>query len=436
MKQAAELLGRSTSGDTDSAVSVISEGLIISSYSEKLLQMKVDALLRLKKYEELIQLGEQILGYVESNFLTSGVGSNSPVFHGSDLKSAPSFKVWCCSLILKSYFYLGKLEESLVFVKKQEESASLVERGESRTLESVIPLIGTICEMLHHKAAGNEAYKSGKHAEAVEYYTTAISRSVESRSFAAICFCNRAAAYRAMGQILEAIADCCIAIALDGNYYKAISRRATLYEMIRDYGQAVADLQKLVFLLTKEVDKKTNHFRTSDKMDCVNELRQARLKLSEMEEAARNDTPLNMYLILGVDPSAAASEIKKAYRKAALKYHPDKAGQSLVRNENPDDVIWKQIAEDVHKDADRLFKMIGEAYAVLSDPAKRSQYDLEEEMRNAPNRGNVSDTSKTFSDFHNYPCERTGSRRHRQEFRRSYGTSMRGSERNHYNWYA
>lgn len=71
-----------------------------------------------------------------------------------------------------------------------------------------------------------------------------------------------------------------------------------LYETIRDYGQAVADLQKLVSLLTEELDKKTNQSGKSDKVDTVNELRQARLKLLEMEEATRNEIPLNMYLIL------------------------------------------------------------------------------------------------------------------------------------------
>ncbi|KAK6144065.1 hypothetical protein DH2020_020885 [Rehmannia glutinosa] len=339
MKQAAELLERRTSNDIDCAITVISEGLLISSYSEKLLQMKVDALLMLKKYEELIQLCEQVLGYAESNFLMSGVSVDSQTveFHGSDLNRAPSFRLWCSSLILKSFFYLGRLEEALVFLKKQEESVSLVERRESRPLESMIPLIGTIRELLQHKAAGNEAYKSGKHAEAIEHYTAAISCSVESRPYAAICFCNRAAAYRAMGQILDAIADCSLAIALDGNYYKAISRRATLYEMIRDYGQAIADLQKL------------------------------------------------------------------------------------------------EVAEEVHKDADRLFKMIGEAYAVLSDPTKRSHYDMDEEMRNAPNRGSDNNTSKVFSNFHDYPF---GGRRQWQEFQRSHGNSNRGSERNRYNWYS
>lgn len=56
--------------------------------------------------------------------------------------------------------------------------------------------------------------------EAIEHYTAAISSSVESRPFAAICFCNRAAAHQALGQIIDAIADCSLAIAFDGNYAK------------------------------------------------------------------------------------------------------------------------------------------------------------------------------------------------------------------------
>ena len=42
----------------------------------------------------------------------------------------------------------------------------------------------------------------------------------------------------------------------------------------------------------------------------------------------------------------------------------------MARCDNGDDKLWKEIAEEVHKDADKLFKMIGEAYAVLSDSIK------------------------------------------------------------------
>lgn len=69
--------------------------------------------------------------------------------------------------------------------------------------------------------------------------------------------------------------------------------------MIRDYGQAAADLQRLVSILTKQVEEKTNQAGVYDiSLSSVNELKKASLRLSELEEAARKDIPLDVYLIL------------------------------------------------------------------------------------------------------------------------------------------
>ena len=67
---------------------------------------------------------------------------------------------------------------------------------------------------------------------------------------------------------------------------------------------------------------------------------------------------LTYYEILGIETTASSDDIKKAYRKLAMKYHPD-------RNQG----------ENLH-DAEEKFKQIQEAYAVLSDKDKKYQYDL------------------------------------------------------------
>src|SRR5207247_9531254 len=64
---------------------------------------------------------------------------------------------------------------------------------------------------------------------------------------------------------------------------------------------------------------------------------------------------VNLYETLGVAKNASADEIKKAYRKLARQYHPDR---------NPGDAA-----------AEAKFKEVQTAYDVLSDPEKRKQYD-------------------------------------------------------------
>jgi curved DNA-binding protein len=90
------------------------------------------------------------------------------------------------------------------------------------------------------------------------------------------------------------------------------------------------------------------------------------------------------YKELGVEKGSSDDEIKKSYRKMALKYHPDR---------NPGD-----------KKAEEKFKKISEAYAVLSDPQKRKQYDMvgDAKFHQAFSQEDIfrgTDFSQIFRDF-------------------------------------
>ena len=94
----------------------------------------------------------------------------------------------------------------------------------------------------------------------------------------------------------------------------------------------------------------------------------------------------DFYEILGINKSSSQDEIKKAYRKVAIKYHPDK---------NPD-----------NKAAEEKFKEAAEAYEVLSNPEKKQKYDRfgHEGLRGGPGGFsgggmNVEDIFEQFGDI-------------------------------------
>lgn len=91
----------------------------------------------------------------------------------------------------------------------------------------------------------------------------------------------------------------------------------------------------------------------------------------------------DFYQVLGVDRNAGEEEIKKAYRKMAMKYHPDR---------NPG-----------NKEAEHTFKKAAEAYSVLSDPEKKRRYDQfgVDGLRGTETRGygSVEDIFTAFGDI-------------------------------------
>ncbi|KAJ8440475.1 hypothetical protein Cgig2_013634 [Carnegiea gigantea] len=379
----AELLKLRTSEAAISALESITEAMSISPYSERLLEVKAEALCMLQKHEESITLCQQTRDFAEKNFTAKSPGN-------CDVEiSRLNVGQWRHRISSKCHFHLGRLEMALGFLEKQESA--------NKTEEALVPLAVTIRELLEQK---------------VRRLLAILRFSLED-----------------MQRLLNVI------------LLPYQTRRAALHEMTRDYKQAAADLQRLICLLEKQSQQK------SKESGCRNgkELRQVQQRLFMMEEEAKKDVPLDLHLILKVDFMGIkkfdpASEIKKAFRTAALRHHPDKAAQALVRGDVGDEGrIWKDIAELAHKDSDRLFEMIGEAYAVLSDPTKHEEYDHAEGMRKVlKESNNVRSTSRRYSDYfysQGHPFECSSNRRYWQDTCRSDNSSYDGEAFDEAYWF-
>ncbi|KAL6960205.1 hypothetical protein U1Q18_045905 [Sarracenia purpurea var. burkii] len=133
MNQCAELLRQRTHNAASSALKKISDVLSISSYSEKLLEMKGEALLmywlyccciyQLRRYKEVIQFCEQTLAFAEKNFLMVA-GDNNLVNEDGPKCKKSSVRLWRWHLMSKSYFHFGRLDVALDFLEKQEQLKS------------------------------------------------------------------------------------------------------------------------------------------------------------------------------------------------------------------------------------------------------------------------------------------------------------------------
>mmetsp|Transcript_37973 Transcript_37973/g.43031 ORF Transcript_37973/g.43031 Transcript_37973/m.43031 type:complete len:493 (-) Transcript_37973:1698-3176(-) len=190
------------------------------------------------------------------------------------------------------------------------------------------------------KKEGNSLFSAGKNEEAVEKYSSALEIDPLNTTFNSTLLCNRAAAKMKMDKYDDALGDVSQAITLNPDYAKAYLRRGNIHMKLEEYEDAVRDYEQ-----AKQLDPSTN--------DINNMIKNAKVSA---KSAKRKD----YYKILGINKESTESEVKKAYRKMALKWHPDK------NSETPEQKTK----------AEKMFKDVSEAYTVISDPEKKRKYDM------------------------------------------------------------
>lgn len=185
------------------------------------------------------------------------------------------------------------------------------------------------------KEEGNGHFKGGRYQQAVETYTNALEVDPMNKGTNSKILNNRAMCYSRLKQWSDAIGDCDKALQLDPSYTKARKTRAKALGESGNWEEAVRAY--------KSVQE-----NNPEEPGIGKDVRNAEL---ELKKSKRKD----YYKILGVEKDAGEHEIKRAYKKLAVKWHPDK---------NMND-----------PDAETKFKEIQEAHETLTDPQKRERYD-------------------------------------------------------------
>ena len=185
------------------------------------------------------------------------------------------------------------------------------------------------------KDQASEAFKQNNLDEAIKQFDQCVQLDPLNLSYNATILLNKAIALTKQKKDDLSLKALNLCLKYQPKYAKALVKRGEVRVALEMYEEAVQD------------------FAQAQKYDPTGFGVESKLKHAQQQ--AKKAKKKDYYKILGVENKATEKDIKNAYRKLALKWHPDKNNES----------------EEAKAHAEKMFRDVSEAYAILSDPKKR-----------------------------------------------------------------
>ena len=211
------------------------------------------------------------------------------------------------------------------------------------------------------KKEGNDAFAAEKWDLALEAYRSALALDPLNKNFTSRVLCNCATVLFKQGKFGEAVGECNASLAADEAYVKAYRRRAAAYTSLGDadsIASAIRDMNKAKELLGGAAGAPAASAEAS--AENKQQLREIEEGLKAAQKALKKAKFKDYYKLLELERNADEDDIRKAYKRAALKWHPDRHSSA---------------SEADKVKAEAMFKDVTEANTVLNDPQMRARYD-------------------------------------------------------------
>jgi len=281
--------------------------------SEEALTLKVELLLQLEQYEQAVVEGGKLIKL--------------------DRKSMKAL-----GLRAEAFYMLGDMTMAVTHLRE-----GLKQDPEHK-----------VCKVLHKKVRnlqrrtnnGDEDFEAGNFEDAASAFAGALKVDPGHKFFAYDLNIKLAKSYLGTKNGADAMKACDAALVADNQSADAVVLRGDAKALLEDFQGSLNDY------------KRAKELRGDDRT--IDE------KIQKGQRVLEQSKRKNYYKILGVKRAASKSQIKRAYRKLALKHHPDKVKESEGGGE-------KEAAE-------KIFRDVAEAYGVLSDDEVRKKYDNGEDV--------------------------------------------------------